>query len=62
MARFLRKARRRRCYFCHQAEASEAYYTNVCLRHQALISLRLLVLLARRGRFGRYWQIVRRGR
>ncbi len=32
MARFLRKARRRRCYFCHQAEASEAYYTSVCLR------------------------------
>ena len=62
MARFLRKARRRRCYFCHLAGANEAYYTNICLRHQALISLRLLVLLARRGRFGKCWQIVRWGR
>ena len=37
MARFLRKARRRRCYFCHQAEASEAYYTNVCPYHDRQI-------------------------
>lgn len=62
MTRFLRKARRRRCYFCHQVEASEVYSSNICLRHQALISLRLLALLARRGRFGKCWQMVRWGR
>ena len=62
MARFLHKARRRRCYFCRQVGPGEAYHSDICLRHQALISLRLFVLLARRGRFGKCWQIVRWGR
>jgi hypothetical protein len=54
MASFLNKAHHHRCYFCRQAEANEAYAANICLRHEALISLRLLVLLARRGRFGTF--------
>ncbi len=58
MASFLSKARRRRCYFCRQVGASEAYDADICMRHQALISLRLLVLLARRGRFGKFWRVV----
>ncbi len=60
MASFFSKApKRSRCYFCRQAEASEAYATAICMRHQALISLRLLVLLARHGRFGKFWRFVK---
>ena len=55
----LKHSSRRRCYFCQQASASEAYSTNICLRHQLLISLRLFILLARRGRFGKLWRIVK---
>lgn len=45
---------RRRCYFCHRGMgASKAYYSGICIRHQILISLRLFVLLASRGRFGK---------
>ncbi len=58
MASLLSKARRR-CYVCHEVGVSDAYYSGICFRHQTLISLRLLVLLARRGRFGKFWQIVR---
>lgn len=50
---------RRRCYFCHQVGATEVYSTGICLRHQLLISLRLLILLARRGRFGKLWRVVK---
>jgi len=50
---------RRRCYFCHQVGASEAYSTDICIRHQLLISFRLLILLARRGRFGKLWRVVK---
>ena len=50
---------RRRCYFCHQASVNEAYSTDICLRHQLLISFRLLVLLARSGRFGKLWRVVK---
>ncbi len=49
---------RRSCYFCHQVEASEAYAAHICMRHQALISLRLLVRLARCGRFGKFWRVM----
>ena len=60
MASFLlNRTRQRKCYFCHQVSANDAYSTSVCLRHQALISLRLLVLLARHGRFARIWKVVR---
>ena len=58
MASRLTHIHRRNCYFCHQAPANEAYSATVCLRHQLLISFRLLVLLARRGRFGKLWRIV----
>ncbi len=51
--------RQRRCYFCHRVGASEAYYSNICIRHQLLISLRLFVLLARSGRFGKFWRVVK---
>ena len=61
MANLLSKARRRRCYFCHQVGASEAYSSDICLRHQTRISLRLLVLLVRKGRFGKLWKVVRWG-
>ena len=58
MASLLNKACQRRCYFCHQVGASEAYYSGICVRHQLLISLRLFVLLARSGRFGKLWRVV----
>jgi hypothetical protein len=60
MVGFLDKAcQRSRCYFCHQVGAGEAYYSDICIRHQLLISLRLFVLLARRGRFGKVWRFVK---
>ena len=59
MVSFLNNAYRHRCYFCHQASMNEAYSTDICIRHQLLISIRLLVLLARAGRFGQFWKIVR---
>jgi len=62
MASFLRKARQRRCHFCGHVSASEAYESGICLRHQLCISLRLLFLLARQGRFGNFWRIVGWGR
>lgn len=48
-----------RCYFCGQASMSEARYTDICFRHQLLISLRLLVLLVRKTRLSSLYQIVR---
>jgi hypothetical protein len=51
--------RRRRCYFCQEVGASDAYYNDICIRHQFLISLRLFVLLARCGRFGKLWRVVK---
>jgi hypothetical protein len=60
MASFLlSKAHQHRCYFCHRVGASEAYHSDICIRHQLLISLRLFVLLARRGRFGKLWRFVK---
>lgn len=50
---------RRRCFFCAHVGASEAYSATVCLRHQLLISLRLLILLARHGRFVGLWKVVK---
>lgn len=58
MASLLNKARQRRCYFCYQASMGEARYADICIRHQLCISLRLFVLLARRGRFGKLWKVV----
>jgi hypothetical protein len=57
----LRKRRRRRCYFCQQVRPEEAFYTDICWWHQVRISLRLLVLLVRSGRFhvGKLWRMVR---
>lgn len=55
----LRKQRKPRCYFCQQANLRDAFYADICFWHQARISLRLLVLLARSGRFGRLWRVVR---
>jgi hypothetical protein len=59
MANLLNKARHSRCYFCHRVGASEAYDRDICVRHQLLISLRFLILLARRMRFRGLWRIVR---
>ena len=60
MASLLGKMRHRSgCYFCQQLGASEAYHANICIRHQVLISLRLFVLLARSGRFGKVWRVVK---
>ena len=56
---FSKTGQRGRCYFCHQAGVSEACYSNICIRHQALISLRLFILLARSGRFSKLWRIVK---
>ena len=54
----MRTKHRGKCFFCVHISASEAYASDVCLRHQLLISLRLFVLLARQGRFGKLWRIV----
>ncbi len=59
MVRLLNNAPQRRCFFCHQVGASEASYNDICTRHHLLISLRLLILLARRGRFGKLWRFVK---
>ncbi len=60
MVGFLYKAHQHsKCYFCRRIGASEAYYSTICIRHQLLISLRLFVLLARRGRFGKLWRVVK---
>lgn len=48
----------RRCYCCHSVSASEAYASDICFRHQLRISLRLFVLLVRRGRFRKLWRVV----
>ncbi len=61
MASLLSKERQRGCYFCHQASMGEARYEDICIRHQIRISLRLLALLARRGRFGKLWRAVKWG-
>jgi hypothetical protein len=47
-----------RCYFCSHVGPGEAYYCDICIRHQLRISLRLFVLLARSGRFGKLWRVV----
>ena len=59
MASLLNKARQRSCYFCHHVGPGEAYDSNICIRHQAQISLRLMILLACRGRFGKLWRVVK---
>jgi hypothetical protein len=53
------KRQRSRCYFCGQAGMGEATYANICICHQLLISLRTLILLARKIRLGNLWKIVR---
>lgn len=48
------------CYFCHRTSMSEARYAGICIRHQLLISLRLLILaFARERRVSSLWQMVR---
>ena len=60
MASLLNKVRQRsRCYFCHQVGPGEAYHSDICIRHHTLISLRLFILLARSGRFGKLWRFVK---
>jgi hypothetical protein len=60
MASFLlNEAHQRRCYFCCRIGASEAYHSDICIRHQLCISLRLFVLLARSGRFGKLGRVVK---
>lgn len=48
-----------RYYFCNQVDMKAATYSDICFRHQLLISLRLLVLLARKTCLSNLWQIVR---
>jgi hypothetical protein len=51
-----------RCYLCHKVALRDAIYSDICLRHQLLISLRLCWLTIRRrgtrglGRLLRWWQ------
>ena len=56
---FLRRPGHRRCYFCHDVEAKDAFYRDICLWHQFRISFRLLLLLVRAGRLRSLWRIVR---
>ena len=55
MASFLPEVRQGSCYCCHRSAPSEAYGATICRRHHALLSLKLCVLLARRGQFGPFW-------
>jgi len=53
------KSSTRRCSLCHQVDMSEATYADICLCHQLLISLRLVIMLVRGCRFIRPWRRVR---
>lgn len=53
------KSHMRRCSFCYQVGASEATHTDICFRHQLLISLRLIVMFVRSRRFIRLWRLLR---
>jgi len=50
-----------RCYLCHKVALRDAYYSEICFRHQLLISWRLFWLTIRRrifrhmGRLLRWW-------
>jgi hypothetical protein len=59
MASLLSKLPRRRCYFSHQAHMGETCDESICIRHHIRISLRLLILLARSGRFGKIWRTLK---
>ena len=56
MASLLSKTHQHRCLLCHQRGASEVASSTIRIRHQIVISFRLLVLLARAGRFGKFWR------
>ena len=59
MASLLSKARPpQQVLFLLSRRPGEAYYSGICIRHQLRISLRLFVLLARSGRFGKLWRVV----
>lgn len=48
------------CYFCRRTSISEARYADICIHHQILISLRLLILsFACERRVSSLWQMVR---
>ena len=49
----------RRCFFCQQASMGEARYEDICIRHQILLSLRLLLLVVRKIGVSRSWRIAR---
>ncbi len=42
--------RKNRCYFCGNAEASDALFDHVCLRHFLKLSWQLALLQAHKGR------------
>lgn len=59
---WLLQRRPNHCYLCHQVALRDAYYSEICCKHQLLISWRLFWLTARRrrlfrrmGRLLRWW-------
>lgn len=59
MAVLLRKARPRRCCFCRDVGLSEANYTGICVRHQALISLKVVLFFVRTRRWSHIIRLVK---
>lgn len=57
MAVLFRKVRPRRCYFCRGVGVSEASYTGICARHQALISLKFVVFFVRTRRWSHIFRL-----
>lgn len=48
-----------RCYLCHQVGLHDASYSDICLRHQLLISWWMFWLLLGRRAFHGLWRLVR---
>ncbi len=49
-----------RCYLCHNIALRDAIYSEMCWRHQLLISWRLFWFIMRSRRFSRgLWRLLR---
>ena len=59
---WLLQRKTKRCYMCHQVGLTDATYSEICWRHQLLISWRMFRLTARRrvshrvARLWRWWR------
>ena len=48
-----------RCYLCQKVALRDAYYSEICFKHQLLISWRLFWLMHRRRLFRRIGRLLR---